>query len=174
MTCSCGRNIKVTTSQAGAELHCECGQSVLVPTLRGMQHLPFAESLEEVPSKTSAAKWAGGRGITMATFTGIAIFCISLSALFYFRWYVSRTDFTVEDQLAAEREVFTNFPPQDVAKVWMEFQSHGITSKEAPEYFRWSVYAGEQWILGSISSGIGCFCLIAALITYFSGKSRRG
>lgn len=44
LPCPCGKQIAVSTSQAGETVTCECGMSVEAPSLRGLRDLPLVEA----------------------------------------------------------------------------------------------------------------------------------
>src|SRR5262245_42232670 len=54
---SCGSKLPVETGQAGQMLRCGCGQSVEVPTVRGLREL------EVVADDGSAPRWTARHGL---------------------------------------------------------------------------------------------------------------
>lgn len=64
LSCSCGRQTKVDSTQAGLTLTCRCGAKLDVPTLRDLEQLP---RLEE-PSRQRAARestWGPRQALTL-------------------------------------------------------------------------------------------------------------
>jgi hypothetical protein len=62
LDCSCGKRLRVEPRQAGSQLQCDCGATLEVPTLRGLQALPRAEDRSE----QAVAIWTVRQGIASA------------------------------------------------------------------------------------------------------------
>jgi hypothetical protein len=78
--CECGKTLRVTATQAGMTLRCECGRDVEVPSLRQLRHDPDGPvptaRLREVDR--SAPRVIG----TMLIVVGLALSCLSTYVLF--------------------------------------------------------------------------------------------
>lgn len=60
--CPCGRTIPTDVSQAGLPLKCECGATVVAPTLRGLKELP---RVEQASAAAGGFVWRPGYGIAL-------------------------------------------------------------------------------------------------------------
>ena len=101
LTCGCGRQNRVTRSQAGQSLTCQCGETLQVPTLRGMSELPAAGDETIATASADHKSWGGWRGTLLAA--GCAIFMIFLLPCAYYLYVRSQLDtsYTVVDEIAA-------------------------------------------------------------------------
>src|ERR1041385_6477136 len=55
LPCSCGKKVPVDAGQAGAQVKCDCGQQLAVPTFRALRNLE-----QEKPATEAAAGAAAG------------------------------------------------------------------------------------------------------------------
>ena len=83
LPCPCGKEVPVDTTQAGQSVECECGQSMEVPTLKGLRALQQVAPDQPTPRKS--AEW----GARQATFVvGLVITLIGGSMVL--RFYSAR------------------------------------------------------------------------------------
>jgi hypothetical protein len=57
VTCNCGQQHRVRSSQAGEQLTCQCGATVTVPTIRGLKLLKTVD--DDVVAPAAAPAWQG-------------------------------------------------------------------------------------------------------------------
>jgi hypothetical protein len=74
LSCTCGRQIAVEPGQAGESLVCDCGTTVVAPTLRQLRHLP--EARDEGPAH--APSWGLRQGAITISLIAAAI-CLALA-----------------------------------------------------------------------------------------------
>jgi hypothetical protein len=64
LPCACGRQIPISTTQAGETLVCECGRSLMAPKLRELRQLPEAPG-EDLPRLREP--WSRQQGVLFAS-----------------------------------------------------------------------------------------------------------
>lgn len=186
LTCQCGRVQVVSRSQAGQQLPCDCGQSVSVPTLRGMADLPLAQPATitaatsagggRQPSSGASANrvWQGWRGPLMAL---ASAGCLVASA--FCGWYLLQrfgidTSYTPETEIANGQNLLDSYDANSLTTVWHEFSVMGLNSKTPPVFHLWNLYA-EELEQKALTSGViaGSFALVALAIAWSANRSRR-
>lgn len=168
LPCSCGQKTRITTAQAGAQVRCVCGQSLSVPTLRGIRQLENAPP--EAAAKRSGT-WSPIHGALFAS--GLAIASIGIVFLAYFGLkYIQLgghpitrdiTDLVVK----AEQERIDRLTPTDALAEWKENVNDGLGQREEPPWVRANrVMAGyKSYIRASVAALIaGAILSIAALV----------
>lgn len=85
LPCTCGKNVVIESRQAGESVACECGASLLVPTVRQMAALEVAEETAANAART-AKSWGGRERLVLL---GVIILffalCVTLVAVFRLR-----------------------------------------------------------------------------------------
>src|SRR4051812_25128337 len=94
LSCSCGRTIPVGMSQAGSTVTCECGQSLAVPTIRGLKTLPPEKGFAEAPPlRSGPATEFNGINLQGALFVvGLLLLLAGLGLGGYYGYWYSRID----------------------------------------------------------------------------------
>jgi uncharacterized iron-regulated membrane protein len=140
LPCQCGKEHRVETVQAGEKIACACGQSLTVPTLRGMKALAVAPS-EAGGSQKAAGKRTHGRGawspLHGAAFSigllvaMIALVVIAISAIQYMQVAGYTTDYTpqVNEYDAA---LIDQLSPPDSLDVFHELVKDGLGTPQPP------------------------------------------
>lgn len=78
LPCPCGLNVSVSTSQAGADVHCQCGQTLSVPTMLEVKRLPpDRQDSFEKPQR----RWTPLQGGVFVAGTSIAIISLGVGIL---------------------------------------------------------------------------------------------
>ena len=165
LTCTCGRLIRVTRSQAGQELTCECGQKLQVPTLRGLGQLPVADTTDVSGASTERKAWGGWRGTMFAA--ACAVFVLSVLPCAYFLYIRSQIDtsYTVTDEIAAGDANYDAMGLEMLVAEWTSFERGGLGPKNKPPFYWMKIVARENEILAMVTGSIaGVSALIAAAI----------
>jgi hypothetical protein len=80
LPCTCGERFQVDASESGLVMKCQCGASLKVPTLRGLEQLE--KVLVDEPTASPSA-WGGPqRGMAI----GLVLALVGLSAGVYWTW----------------------------------------------------------------------------------------
>ena len=82
LDCQCGKRLTVEPRQAGSQLTCDCGATLEVPTLRGLQSLPRAEDRPE----QTAAVWT----VRQAVATAGVLLALMLFSMGCWYWWQER------------------------------------------------------------------------------------
>lgn len=186
LTCQCGRVHVVSRSQAGQQLPCDCGQSVSVPTLRGMADLPLAQpaSAAATPSAgggppssneaTANRAWQGWRGPLMALASAGCLIALAFCGWYSFQRFAIDTSYTPETEIANGRNLLDSYDANSLTTVWHEFSVMGLNRKSPPVFHLWNLFAKEleQKALtsGAIAAG---FALVALAVAWSAKRSRR-
>ncbi len=124
LPCSCGLSTPVETAQAGENIHCACGATLDIPTLRGLRNLQPAP-LDE---RSQGPSWNPGKGIL---FLGVLVILAGLGILAYLKLSVPRVDIN-----RVRREAFTMSPAESWQK-WLFLQDlPGPYSQQAGDFIR--------------------------------------
>lgn len=179
LTCDCGTQHKVSRSQAGQEIECNCGKAVSVPTLRGLSELPPAEASEPV-APVSQSAWRGWRGPAMAVCTGIFLVSAVLCSRYlwerfvtYKQFEVDGTPLTLEKELSVGEEIFDEYGPDELSIVWDSYEKLSLTSKIRPGFYMVNLYAKEKITLASITGAIALVAGFLATLIWRSAKQSR-
>ncbi len=108
MTCACGQQTAVDSSQSGLRLPCQCGQQLEVPTHRGLMQLPRAEPATTTVATETAT--TGGWGRRQGVLFLAAMLLLVAAALW--GWVHSRMPEDPWPKAVAEAE------PQQMLMLW--------------------------------------------------------
>jgi hypothetical protein len=170
LPCQCGRQIPISTSQAGETLTCECGQSQTAPKLRELRQLPLAGY--EEPARSGLA-WSRKQGMLFAG--GLAILLLAAITL-AITTLQRRTLHTEAPTIAPERmddflaEIDRNTPLQNL-EVWKkEILEEGLEREGDPRYVTERRIAG---VLHGImlAAGAGAVVGLGMIIASFIVRS---
>ncbi len=173
LSCSCGRKIPVSRSQAGQEITCECGQLLQVPTLRGFAQLPLAESETLTAGSTDRRPWGGWRGTIMAV--SVAVFALSAIPCAYYSYIRSQIDvsYGIEDEIAAGNQAFDAMPLENMVADWSNLERVGLGPKDKPPFYYWKRYAREQDISAMVTGVIAAISAIMAIALWVTAPKAR-
>ncbi len=169
LSCECGREHSVSSSQAGQEIHCRCGKILPVPTLRGMRQLPLADSpaqsLEQSANggDKSVREWQGWRGMGLAV--SMACFLIAASFCGWYALQRSRIDtsFTVQQEVQAGDAMIDSFDPATLSEMWHSFGQMGMQLKRYPDFYLYQLYAADLTQNALIAGAIAAGCALIGL-----------
>lgn len=162
LTCTCGAKHAVTVSQAGQSLICSCGNSLAIPTLRGLKELPVAQpaatqSVRAIDQPTVARPsiWIG---------VLVTIFFLAMPvAIFYgySRWTLD-TSLTEESERSAAFEAFDQGDPAILSEAWEQFSSTALGPPNKPSFFYVQQKRQELEMGLAISLGVALVAGLAA------------
>jgi cytochrome c-type biogenesis protein CcmH/NrfG len=118
LPCLCGRQLSVSSAQAGQTVQCECGQAVEVPTMRGLRELEVADAR----SAARAENWGDRQRVTLGLFIA-SLGCLAVAAYLAIEAPAPAQTISAEQ---AER-LFENSTPGEVMQVYQDLQ-RGLTA----------------------------------------------
>ena len=167
LPCSCGKTIPVGLSQAGSSVTCQCGQSVIVPTVRGLRALPPEGGVRQPPPKPAAASEINGVNLQGMMFViGLVLLLAGLSVAGYYGYEHSQidvADYSAEYERLDEEQI-DKMAPISLMQLWINFSRDGLGEHVSPEHVirrEASAYA-----FRSMVAGIGTTILGFGLIGY--------
>lgn len=176
LPCSCGREIPVSTTQAGEEVTCECGTRLEAPTMRGMTllkrsdpqsirgGLKRSQSGEKGRTRGSAAKtptssW-GGRQRVLLVGTVITIVGLALAIFFH----VTRPRLAPIESLA----------PYTTWQLWHDLRTGVDRRPQWEEYYLEGVAIRQRWVVvASTIGGIGVLIMACSMLVPSRPSQRR-
>jgi len=163
LTCQCGTEIPVRSTQAGGTVRCQCGLEVFVPTLRDLRQLPGASTLAD--DLTKRRNWQLSNGVLFAAGVPIALLCLgTFIYATYMRWplELSKPDFR---EFQYERDIDT-LSLSESWDAWLSFRNMQLDNRPTPPYLVSRTRAFQ--LLGIMTASgvgfvIGMGCILAAL-----------
>lgn len=113
----------MTTTQAGADVTCSCGNTLPVPTLLKLKQLP---QVREDESKRAAANWTPLQGGVFVAGASIAL--ISLGVVAYLAWERSKLD-TRKPKVRSKEQFIEDSHKRDVDYLWKAWDA--LSDKQA-------------------------------------------
>ncbi len=168
LTCTCGKIIRVSRSQAGQELACECGQKLQVPTLRGFGQLPLADSEPNATAVAERKAWGGWRGTIFAT--ACAVFVLSFLPCAYYLYIRSQIDtsYTVADEIAAGNSNYDAMGMEMLVAEWTRFERSGLGPKNKPTFYWMKQFARENEILAMVTGSIAALSMLVGAAAWIT------
>jgi len=168
LPCSCGQKTRITAAQAGAQVRCDCGKSLSVPTLRGIRQLETVPPQANAKSATTWSPIHGGLFASGLATASIGIVFLALFGLRYIQlgWHPITHDFTAE-VVKAEQERIDKLTPTEALTEWTEEVKGGLGEPEEPPWVKANkVLAGYKNVIrASVIALIGgAFLSIVALL----------
>jgi hypothetical protein len=168
LPCPCGQKTRITAPQAGEQVTCVCGKSLVVPTLRGIRQL---EPAPEAARSAAGGGWTRIHGITFSAGLAIASVGVVLLAIYglkYIQLGASGYTRDITDAVVKlEKDRIAKLQPTDALKEWNDDLKDGLGEPEEPPWIRANkVMAGySSWLRGATAALIaGCGLAIVALL----------
>jgi hypothetical protein len=180
LSCECGREIRISQSQAGQEIECACGRMVAIPTLRGLSELPVAapESTANAPNNTRGTTrgantkknhWQGWRGISMAMTMAACLIASLACARFLLQWWGIPKGYTAASEIEAGEKMIDTYDPALLSSVWHTFGYMGMRTKNFPDFYLFALYAEERMryaqYAGAIAAGFAVLGFVIWITT---------
>ncbi len=145
----CGEKMAIDASQAGREIVCQCGASLVVPSFRAIRALEPAS--EAPPSTVRRRRWNPLRGATFALGLVTIVIGLFVAVIAGLYWY--HTDTTEHpgpdlSQAAAELDALD---ATEILEIWTDMHENGmgpyivpphIWAREWVERCRWIMLIG--------------------------------
>jgi hypothetical protein len=168
LPCSCGQKVRVDSAQAGGRATCACGQSLSVPTLRGLRALDEAPADKAAILRAAGRQWSPLQGILFSA--GLFVFVVALGFVAYSFWnYVQATpytrDFTPEISTELVRQV-DDLSLTEAVDEFYEMRDKGLGQPTAPPWIHVQAFVDQQrtrMIAAAIAAAIGLLAVIASL-----------
>ncbi len=105
----CGRNLVVTTGEAGGRVRCECGSQVDVPTVRGLRELATAPA----PTAEATSSWTARHSLI---FLGVLTMLAGVAFGLFLHYRAARLlpQSTFADDIR-------NMPAEDTWTLWSQY-----------------------------------------------------
>ena len=169
LPCKCGQKVRVETAQAGGQVLCSCGQSLAVPTLRGLRALEEAPPDQTTLKRSAGRRWSPLQGGLFSA--GLLVMVIALAVLAYNFWqYVQATPYTRDPSsqiTEIEGRVIDEIPPADALDEFFRMREEGLGQPTVMPWVQWQNFVAERRTLmigAGIAAAIGLAALIAALV----------
>jgi hypothetical protein len=176
LPCTCGESIVVEVSQAGQHITCKCGQSVEVPTMRGIRALAPAveENAKEAAIRRPAGTWSETQGFIFGFGALLAIAGIA-AAIYYFYWVI------VIDVQPPTQEEFEQFyakavdlPVDEMYELYTtKIRGTELGPPEPPFYVRAMRLEAEYFRNGIIAAVVTVVGLLTMISSFFLGGSKK-
>jgi hypothetical protein len=171
LPCACGKKLVVDATQAGEQLRCECGTSVLVPTLRGLKDLEPVDEPTEGPAGRRSVTTSSGRtlGSDLAFAACLFLLIVSVVALIPLTlvWLRLDTSFNMEADVSYGNEQIDLLPVDQSWEVWKEFRNTGLRVGDVPFYTRILQYAT---VFSRVILGLSIVAILSILGLVISGR----
>ena len=158
LRCDCGRDLEISECQAGQELACCCGKTLLIPTLRRMRALP---QVAPTPAASGVSNsWTVQRGVMFSL--GALLLLTCLPTLAYVGWQRSRIDLSPPDLNKIEYDHDIDaLSPVDTLELWDFISTQSlfrnnlpthILNRERAERLGWLMAAAGTLAVGGLIS----------------------
>jgi hypothetical protein len=163
LPCRCGQRLEVDASQSGLTVSCSCGESLVVPTLRGLR------KLERTGSEPEPRHFAwGAREGTIVIGILITAAGLGLALWFWFSPPPHPSDIIVVEGGSVPSR------PADVFRFYTEVKKQGFDDTIPPlvqAYERYAELHRLGMVIFFVIAGAGMLTIVMAFVAY--GPSRR-
>jgi hypothetical protein len=173
LPCSCGRELEVDVAQAGSDVVCECGNSVVVPTIRQLKQLKQSQSQRQnTPVKVSG--WTAAHGAAFSLGLLVAIVALVFAGYNgYVFWGTQKMRDPVADAISDINHEVNSWTPEVALGFFRNEEAAGLGIPHPPFWAEIDkVNAAAKWrtIGGIIVAGVGLLAAAGALT--FRSKPR--
>jgi hypothetical protein len=135
LTCSCGTTHRVSVSQAGQSLTCACGNSLSIPTLRGLKELPPAQAGDATTSHSSERAETGRPSVWVGILFAIMFLAVPCAIFFAYQRLTMDTSNTEEaDRNAAFAELDAATPLM-LSDAWNQYSTIALGPPNKPSFY---------------------------------------
>lgn len=169
LPCSCGKKVRISLSQAGGQAACGCGQSLAIPTLRGIRQLDVALDT----ASAGAPTWTKLHGVFFSG--GVLLAAVGAALIAYYLFMYARigglaVDRTPEVLKASSEQIDTLSPLQSL-EVWShEIIEEGLGEPQAPYWIAAKQQIAGYFTIIKLSSVALLLGSAIALLAMFVGR----
>jgi hypothetical protein len=157
LPCACGRRLEIDAGQAGTQIDCSCGQTLSVPSVRGLRQLEIVAEPAAVDSPP--ATWNPVRGAIFSLGLLLAASALIFTAVnFYWFWQYRRLADPAEFALKMSYDEVDRMGPDEAVGTFRNEESTGLGVPYPPpwvEYDKIHDESGKRAILGLVIAGAG-------------------
>jgi hypothetical protein len=168
LPCSCGEKVRVEPGQAGGTVPCVCGQSLTVPTLRGIRALAEAPPDQTAGRQRRGDRWRPIQGLFF-TF-GLITTLLSLAVVGYtFFMYTQASQLTRDMTPEINEFEGMQIDQLDVMQsyeLFVQMRDEGLGEAGIPSWIHFQHVVAEQRIVmmvGSVAAAIGIVAVALSL-----------
>lgn len=162
LSCPCGVSHTVSTSQAGQAIQCTCGNTLPVPTLRGLKELPQVDPAAAAEMPQANAEPVRRPAILLGTLFAIIFLAVPAAIFFTYQRAKLDTSFTQE---ADEQQAFAQLDdagPLELSEAWDTYSTIPLGPPVKPPFYEVQrVARALEWRI-AISSSVALLAAIAA------------
>jgi len=172
LPCSCGQKLRVAAAQAGGQVSCACGQSLTVPTLRGLRAL-------EPAAVEANSKAAPGWSITHGVFfsSGLVLIVVGIALIaFNLNRYRQFAGFTVDHTdtvVAAHTAEIDRLSAVQLFDEWSNVLSQGLGEKSTPPWEAAKQFVAANLFWMKAGGGAVTLGLLMSLLSLFVARPPR-
>jgi hypothetical protein len=162
----------VAPAQAGGQVSCACGQSLTVPTLRGLKALEPAPDQAYLPA---APGWSTAHGVVFSiSLVAAAVGLVMIAC--YLGLYSSVQQLTVDhtqDWIADVVEPVDKLTPIQALQLWKETVEPGIRLEVRPPWITYRAVAARYLFWVKVGGCLLAGGLVPAIATLYIGRGRK-
>jgi hypothetical protein len=171
---TCGQKLPVDAGLAGASVTCTCGQTLQVPTLRGLRALEKTGAPEQA-AVASAERTRSPLGCAFTACLLLAVVSGGASLLFWLVRFGIDTSETIESAVASDHAIVDKLTLDQTFDLWKMYTTEGLGAQNAPEFIRNLKLAALLSLWGWITLVTATVSLLAAIgLAWWSIVSRPG
>lgn len=162
LTCPCGVSHSVSTSQAGQEFHCTCGNTLQVPTLRGLKELPQIDPVASEGPRRKDVDQARRPSILLGTLFVIIVLAVPTAIFFGYQRMKLDTSLTQEADQQQAFEQLDAAGPLQLSEAWDSYSTIPLGPPAKPPFYYVQRHARTlEWRM-AIAGTIALLAAIAA------------
>ena len=164
----CGEQHPVEPSQAGGQISCTCGETIEVPSLRGLRDLETAADSTANPASGQDPKSGRSREIAgrLTCVIGLFVFALGLATAAFGGLVYVRIDVPppLVDQPEAAAAIIDDMDAGESLELWMDFREHGLGYYQLPQDQAIAQVAEHYWRVMCVGIGLIVVGLLASTI----------
>ncbi len=162
LTCTCGAKHAVTVSQAGQNLACSCGNSLAIPTLRGLRELPVVEALPQSKARPIDGRTTGRPSILIGVLVTIFFIALPVAIFYGYNRVTMDTSLTEESEREAAFAQLDKEDPQTLSLEWEQYSTRALGEPSKPLFYYVDAKRRELETGLAISLGVALVAGLAA------------
>lgn len=175
LPCSCGKQISVSSVDAGTRVACDCGAQLQVPSIRGLRELPSADDPAAAKASPAAATPPVLNLSGVLFVVGLLVIFLGLGLAGWNGYVWSQIDTTNHEEahLTFIQERLDEQPPAELLNIWKEVSAKGLGEHEKPFHVHMQKLSDNAWFYlqaGVLATVLG---LAAAGYALFTGSAVR-